>query len=127
MIIHYPCICKFDNSTSPLSQHYKELKECSVNSCVEAARSVIMYITQQDGVADLPWWCVLHYFVSAAAILMLVCVRDIGYSNETAALNLLDNALRWLEAPAKTDLACQRIHVQFSMLLKQVRIILMQR
>lgn len=75
----------------------------------------------------LPWWCLLHYLVCAATVLMFEILRN---DNIDLCKQLVEEAwrpLEWLCGVGSVDIAAKRVEIQLGWLLAHVKVKLEQK
>lgn len=83
-------------------------------TCIEAARETIALLPDELNpvglISNSPWWCLLHYVVSAGVILMVEMAMRAEHNPQQADGLLKDSktVLRWLRAMAEDSLGAER-------------------
>lgn len=108
-----PCLCRRDahHSTAPGKPTFSH--EMAVTT-LTSARMMLDLIPDTPDPIQLyqisPWWCILHYLMQAAAVLLLelsfACIHMPDHENNFLLLS--KKAIRWLFAMADYSLACRR-------------------
>jgi len=71
----------------------------------------------------IPWWCVLHYLVVAAAILLLETIHQRASNADGGIIDDMCQVVKWLHEISGNDMASMRTHEQLSKLLERVLLI----
>lgn len=108
-----PCLCRLD---SIRLQDDKAYKFCSKTAaeCVESACHMLTLFPETPDTNLLhkmcPWWCILHFLMQAATILLLELAFHSQHVPEKASTvsKAARKALEWLSLMSKTSLASER-------------------
>lgn len=106
MLINRPCLCKLDSSSPGASPELASFVDMSAASCVESAKRIINIVchgisnaTPFTSIKLGPWWCITHYAVSAAAVLLLeMAFGSIHVHGEkrSSVLEAVHTIIQWL-------------------------------
>lgn len=108
-----PCLCRLD---SIRLQDDKAYKFCSKTAaeCVESACHMLTLFPETPDTNLLhkmcPWWCILHFLMQAATILLLELAFHSQHVPEKASTvsKAARKALEWLSLMSKASLASER-------------------
>ena len=74
-VINRPCLCRINRRVPDQSSKAKEFNRKTAMRCVHAARDMLEMLPQEPNPVGLytvaPWWCLAHYLMQAATVLML--------------------------------------------------------
>lgn len=113
-IINRPCLCRIDRKIPNQSGKAKEFNRETAMKCVHAARDMLEMLPQEPNSVGLytvaPWWCLVHYFMQAATILMLeLSFRADHMPNEVEEIfDSAKKATDWLHSLSEEDEAARR-------------------
>ena len=117
MIINRPCLCRIDGKIPNESSKSRDSNRETAARCVHAARDMLKLLPDTPNPKGLykvgPWWCLVHYLMQAATVLML----ELSFRADhmpTEAEELFDcakKALVWLSSMAEDDEAARRASV----------------
>lgn len=125
-IINRPCLCRIDRKIPDESDKAKDFNRETAASCVNAARGMLDLLPDEPNAVGLsriaPWWCLVHYLMQAATVLMLeLSFRADHMPNEVEEIfDAAKKALAWLRSMAREDEAARRASVMCNDLLRQV-------
>ena len=113
-IINRPCLCRIDRKIPNQSGKAKDFNRETAMKCVHAARDMLEMLPQEPNSVGLytvgPWWCLVHYFMQAATVLMLeLSFRADHMPNEVE--EIFDSATKatdWLRSLSEEDEAARR-------------------
>lgn len=114
IIINRPCLCRLNYRIPNESNRSRGFNRSAAATCIEAARETIALLPDEPNPVGLinssPWWCLLHYLVSAGAILMVEMAMRAEHNPQQADGLLKDSkkVLRWLRAMAVDSLGAER-------------------
>lgn len=126
MIINKPCLRRIHGRTGDsLAERSFNLSAADV--CVESAREIVKLLPPiQNPTSELymtsPWWCLLHYLVSAGRVL-IKAIEIRGTQNPQQANKLLHDSRKliyWLKVMGKENLSARQIVPVFSKRLSAV-------
>jgi hypothetical protein len=123
ILINRPCLCRLDYRIPNESNRSREFNRSAAATCIGGARETVALLPDEPHPIGLisvaPWWCLLHYLVSAGAILMVeISMR--AEHNPQQAEGLLNDAkkiVRWLRAMSRDSIAAERSWAVLSKLL----------
>lgn len=128
ILIHRPSVCVSDEILSEQSPSIREYRRKSAADCVSCARQILRIMAVEPDLnkrlSTIPWWCFLHYFTAASAIIM----SDVIYSasgQDQLVSQLMDEArsgLRWLAGVSKRNLAGRRCCIILARILKLISV-----
>lgn len=113
-IINRPCLCRIERKIPNLSGKAKDFNRETAMKCVHAARDMLGMLPQEPNSVGLytvaPWWCLVHYFMQAATVLMLeLSFRADHMPNEVEEIfESAKKATDWLRSLSKEDEAARR-------------------
>lgn len=113
-IINRPCLCRIDRKIAHQSSKAKDFNRETAMKCVHAARDMLELLPQEPNAVGLytvaPWWCLVHYLVQAATVLMLeLSFRSDHMPNEVEEIfNSAKKAVDWLRSLSEVDEAARR-------------------
>jgi len=125
-IINRPCLCRIDRRIPDESDKAKSFNRETAGKCVHAARGMLDLLPDVPNALGLykvaPWWCLVHYLMQAAAVLMLeLSFRAEHMPNEVEEVFAAGTkALEWLRSMSAVDEAARRAFVICNELLRQV-------
>lgn len=125
-IINRPCLCRIDRRISDESDKAKAFSRENAGRCVNAARGMLDLLPDVPNALGLyklaPWWCLVHYLMQAATVLMLeLSFRACHMPNEVEEVfDAGKKALEWLRSMSGMDEAARRASVMCNELLRQV-------
>ncbi|KAI5852550.1 fungal-specific transcription factor domain-containing protein [Morchella snyderi] len=115
VIINRPCLCRLNYYRIPNeSNRSRGFNRSAAATCIEAARETVALLPDEPNpvglISSSPWWCLLHYLVSAGTILMVEMAMRAEHNPQQADGLLKDakKVLRWLRAMAEDSLAAER-------------------
>lgn len=114
ILINRPCLCKVDRRIPNQSGKSKDFNRSAAISCVNAARASLNLLPDEPNTIGLckisPWWCLLHYLMQAATVLMLeLAIRADHMPFEAEGiLHSAKKAVRWLNKMSDECLAAYR-------------------
>ena len=126
IIVNRPCLCRVDRRISNESGKAKEFNRAAAARCVHAARELMDMLPDEPNVRGLyrvsPWWCLVHYLVQGATVLMLeLSFRADHMPNEAEEIfEAAKKALYWLRRMSEDNLAAQRAWKMCHHLLRKV-------
>jgi hypothetical protein len=123
ILINRPCLCRLDYRIPNESNRSRGFNRSAAATCIGGARETVALLPDEPDPIGLisvaPWWCLLHYLVSAGAILMVeISMR--AEHNPQQAEGLLNDAkkiVRWLRAMSRDNIAAERSWAVLSKLL----------
>ena len=113
-IINRPCLCRIDRKIPNQSGKAKDFNRETAMKCVHAARDMLEMLPQEPNSVGLytvaPWWCLVHYFMQAATVLMLeLSFRADHMPNEVEEIfDSAKKATDWLRSLSEEDEAARR-------------------
>ena len=117
MIINRPCLCRIDRNIPNESSKAREFNRETAARCVHAARDMLKLLPDTPNPKGLykvgPWWCLVHYLMQAATVLMLeLSFRADHMPTEVEEVfDCANKALVWLSSMAEDDEAARRASV----------------
>ncbi|RPB09768.1 hypothetical protein P167DRAFT_538282 [Morchella conica CCBAS932] len=115
IIINRPCLCRLNYYRIPNeSNRSRGFNRSAAATCIEAARETVALLPDEPNpvglISSSPWWCLLHYLVSAGTILMVEMAMRAEHNPQQADSLLKDSKkiLRWLRAMAEDSLGAER-------------------
>ena len=114
VIINRPCLCRVDRKISNQSDKAHDFNRETAMKCVHAPRDMLEMLPQKPNAIGLykvaPWWCLVHYLVQAATVLMLeLSFRSYHMPNEVEEIfDSTKKAIDWLRSLAQADEAAKR-------------------
>ncbi|KAJ5644225.1 transcriptional regulator family: Fungal Specific TF [Penicillium longicatenatum] len=108
-----PCLCRRDaqrESSANRSAFSREMAELTLQS----AKLMLELISDEPNVIELyeisPWWCILHYLMQAATVILLKMSfwSDKIPEEETHFVIYAKKSMRWLYAMSAHSIASQR-------------------
>ena len=112
--INRPCLCRMDRKIPNQSCKAKDFNRETAMKCVHAARDMLEMLPQEPNAVGLytvaPWWCLVHYLMQAATVLMLeLSFRSDHMPNEVEEIfNSAKKATDWLRGLSEEDEAARR-------------------
>ncbi|RLL97100.1 hypothetical protein CFD26_103501 [Aspergillus turcosus] len=108
-----PCLCRLDSTRS---QGEKTFDFCTKTAaeCVESACHMLTLLPENPDATLLykvsPWWCILHYLMQAATVLLLELTFRAQHVPDKASIvsKAAKKALEWLSAMSTFDVASER-------------------
>jgi hypothetical protein len=108
-----PCLCRLDSTRS---QGEKTFDFCikTAAECVESACHMLTLLPESADATLLykvsPWWCILHYLMQAATVLLLELTFRAQHAPDKASIvsKAAKKALEWLSAMSTFDEASER-------------------
>ena len=123
ILINRPCLFRLGYHIPNESNRSRGFDRSAAATCVGGARETVALLPDNSDprglIAMSPWWCLLHYLVSAGAVLMMEIAMRAEH-NPKQAEGLLNDAkkiVRWLRAMSKDNLAAERSWAILSKLL----------
>lgn len=114
VLINRPCLRRLDLRVPNESDRSRSFNRTAATTCISAAREMVNLIPENSSATELlaiaPWWGLLHYLVTAAAIL-LVEISMRAEHNPQIADNLLSDVkkiIRWLRSMSVNSIAAER-------------------
>lgn len=113
-IINRPCLCRIDRKIANQSGRAQDFNRESAMRCVHAPRDMLEMLPQEPNAIGLykvgPWWCLVHYLVQAATVLMLeLSFRAYHMPNEVEEIfDSTKKAIDWLQSLSQADEAAKR-------------------
>jgi hypothetical protein len=123
ILINRPCLCRLDYRIPNESKRSRGFNRTAAVTCVEAARELIALLPDEPNPVGLmtisPWWCLLHYLVSAGTVLIVEIAMRAEHNPQQADGLLKDSKklVSWLRAMGKDNLAAERSWTVLSRLL----------
>ncbi len=124
--INRPCLCRLDRKIPNQSDKSNNFNRNAAATCVSLARDMLDMIPDEPNPVALykatPWWCVLHYLMQAASVLMLELSFRAHHMPEDAE-NILQSAkkaVRWLHNMGEENLAARRAWGMCDALIREV-------
>jgi hypothetical protein len=125
VIVNRPCLCRLARAIPNESNKSRDFNGEAAAKCVRAARDLLDLIPDQSNSAWLfkvsPWWCLTHYLMQAATILIL----ELYFRAEHVPGDLQEvfcsakKAIRWLHAMSADSMAASRAwNLAYQMLRK---------
>lgn len=114
ILINRPCLCRVDRRIPNQSGRSRDFNRSAAISCVQAARATLNLLPDEPNTIGLykisPWWCLLHYLMQAASVLMLeLAIRADHMPFEAEEiLRCAKKAVRWLNKMSDECLAAHR-------------------
>ncbi|EAW07246.1 CeGAL family transcription factor [Aspergillus clavatus NRRL 1] len=108
-----PCLCRLD-SARPHGEKTLEFCSKTAAECVESACHMLTLFPDTPDAALLfklsPWWCILHYLMQSATILLLELAFHAQHVPEKASMvsKAAKKALEWLSMMSRFSLASER-------------------
>jgi len=126
MIINRPCLCRIDRKIPNESGIAKNFNRETAAKCVHAAQGMLGLLPDEPNAVGLykvaPWWCLVHYFMQSATILML----EISFRADHMPIEVEEvfesakKTLEWLRSMSEDDEAARRASVLCNELLRKV-------
>ena len=113
-IINRPCLCRIDRKIANQSGKSQDFNREAAMKCVHAPRDMLQMLPQEPNAVGLytvaPWWCLVHFFVQGATILMLeLSFRSHHMPNEAEEIfDSAKKAVDWLRSLSQEDEAAKR-------------------
>lgn len=123
ILINRPCLCRLGYQIPNESNRSRGFDRSAAATCVSGARETVALLPDEPNprglIATSPWWCLLHYLVSAGAILMMEIAMRAEHNPQQAEalLNDAKKIVRWLRAMSKDNIAAERSWAVLSKLL----------
>ncbi|PWW71870.1 hypothetical protein C7212DRAFT_355049 [Tuber magnatum] len=123
IIINRPCLCRLDYRIPNESKRSRGFNRSAAAACIGAAREMIALLPDEPNPIGLmsrsPWWCLLHYLVSAGTVLMVEITMRAEHNPQQAEGLLKDSKklVSWLRAMGTDNLAAERSWTVLSKLL----------
>ncbi|RPB05487.1 hypothetical protein L873DRAFT_1825208 [Choiromyces venosus 120613-1] len=123
IIINRPCLCRLDYRIPNESKRSRGFNRSAAATCIEAAREMIALLPDEPNpiglISTSPWWCLLHYLVSAGTVLMVEIAMRAEHNPQQADGLLKDSkkVVSWLRAMGKDNLGAERSWTVLSKLL----------
>jgi len=123
IIINRPCLCRLDYRIPNESKRSRGFNRSAAAACIEAAREMIALLPDEPNPIGLisrsPWWCLLHYLVSAGTVLIAEISMRAEHNPQQADGLLKDSkkVVSWLRAMGKDNLGAERSWTVLSKLL----------
>lgn len=123
ILINRPCLCRLNYQIPNESNRSRGFDRSAAATCVGGARETVALLPDEPDprglIATSPWWCLLHYLVSAGAVLMMEIAMRAEHNPKQAEalLNDAKKIVRWLRAMSKDNLAAERSWAVLSKLL----------
>jgi len=114
ILINRPCLCRVDQRIPNESNRSRGFNRSAAATCILGARETIALLPDEPDLIALfatsPWWCLLHYLVSAGVILMVEMSMRAEHNPQQAEelLNDSKKVVRWLRAMSKDNIAAER-------------------
>ena len=114
VIINRPCLCRIDRKIANQSGKAQDFNRETAMKCVHAPRDMLEMLPQEPNATGLykvaPWWCLVHYLVQAATVLMLeLSFRANHMPNEVEEIfDSTKKAIAWLRSLSQVDEAAKR-------------------
>lgn len=108
-----PCLCRRDARQKSLSQKSTFSHEMAILT-LESASRLLDLIPDEPNAIQLyqisPWWCILHYLMQAATVLLLELSFGSVHipEDEKNFIQLAKKAIRWLHAMSPHSIASRR-------------------
>ncbi|KAK4696825.1 hypothetical protein P7C71_g1155, partial [Lecanoromycetidae sp. Uapishka_2] len=126
MIINRPCLCRMDRKIPNESGIAKNFDRETAAGCVHAAQGMLGLLPDEPNAVGLykvaPWWCLVHYLMQSAAVLML----ELSFRADHMPIEVeevFDSAkkvLEWLRSMSEDDEAARRACALCNDLLRKV-------
>lgn len=113
-LINRPCLCRMERKIPDQSGKAKNFNLETAMKCVHAARNMLDLLPQEPNSVGLytvaPWWCLVHYLMQAATVLMLeLSYRSDHMPNEVEEIfDSAKKAADWLRTLSEEDEAARR-------------------
>ena len=117
LIINRPCLCRIDRKIKNESSRARDFNRETAARCVYAARDMLGLLPDEPNPIGLykvaPWWCLVHYLMQAATVLMLeLSFRADHMPTEVDEIfECAKKALEWLRSMAEDDEAARRASI----------------
>jgi hypothetical protein len=114
ILINRPCLCRLDYRIPNESDRSRGFNRSSAATCIRGARETVALLPDEPNPIWLfsvtPWWALLHYMVSAGAILMVEISMRAEHNPQQAdgLLNDAKKIVRWLRAMSRNNIAAER-------------------
>lgn len=114
IIINRPCLCRIDKKIPNQSGKAQDFNRETATKCVHAPLDMLHMLPQEPNAVGLytvaPWWCLVHFFVQAATVLMLeLSLRSYHMPNEVEEIfDSAKKAVDWLRSLSQEDEAGKR-------------------
>ena len=114
IIVNRPCLCRVDRKIENQSGKAQDFNRETAMKCVHAPRDMLEMLPQEPNAVGLytvaPWWCLVHFFVQAATVLMLeLSFRSYHMPNEVEEIfQSAKKAIDWLRSFSQEDEAAKR-------------------
>ncbi|CAF9903755.1 MAG: hypothetical protein ALECFALPRED_002962 [Alectoria fallacina] len=125
-IINRPCLCRIDRKIPDQSGKAKDFNRETAMKCVHAARDMLELLPKEPNAVGLytvaPWWCLVHYLMQAATVLMLeLSFRTEHMPNEVEEIfDSAKKATDWLRSLSETDEVARRAWSLCNEMLRKV-------
>ena len=114
IIINRPCLCRVDRNIPNQSGKARDLNHDIATKCVHAAVEMLGLLPDEPNPIGLykiaPWWCLTHFLMQAATILMLeLSFRADHMPNEAEEIfRTAKKSVKWLRSMKAGDEAARR-------------------
>ena len=114
VIINRPCLCRIDRKIANQSSKAQDFNREIAMKCVHAPQDMLEMLPQEPNAIGLykvaPWWCLVHFLVQAATVLMLeLSFRSHHMPNEVEEIfDSTKKAIDWLRSLSQVDEAAKR-------------------
>ena len=126
IIINRPCLCRIDRKSPNQSGKAQDFNRETAMKCVHAPLDMLHMLPQEPNAVGLyriaPWWCLVHFFVQGATVLMLeLSLRSHHMPNEVEEIfDSAKKAMDWLRSLSQEDEAAKRAWSLCSEALRKV-------
>ena len=125
IIVNRPCLCRLDRKLPSQSSKSQEINRAAAATCIDAARQMLQLLTDEPNSIDLhriaPWWCVLHYLMQAAVVLLLELSYRADHMPDEAE-NIFEEAQKavgWLHHLGEDNWSARRAWALCNSLLRE--------
>jgi hypothetical protein len=128
ILIHRPSVCLNEDGALDHDVSVRNYRKQSAADCVACARQILKIMSTEPDInkrlSTIPWWCFLHYFTVAAAIIMSDIIYGASGQTELIPQLMLEarSGLEWLSGVSKRNLAGRRCCIILSRILKLIAV-----
>ncbi|KAI9829405.1 MAG: hypothetical protein M1819_006342 [Sarea resinae] len=126
IMINRPCLCRIERRMPRQSEDSKEFNRATAQACTEAAQQIMELLPDDVDPVQMyksgPWWCVLHYIVQSATVLMLELSFRSDHMPDQAGelLRSAQKSVQWLRFMSSENTAAHRAWIMTRTMLEKV-------
>ena len=126
MLANRPCLCRVDGRIPNESGKSKRSNRLNAMTCVDAAIHLLSLLPDEPDTVALyalsPWWCLIHYLMQTAIVLMLELSFRAEHMPDMVeeVFSSSKKVLKWLREMSSNDIAAYRAWHMCDEMLRKV-------